>query len=77
MRQIMVLGIGCPKCEALVANARQAAAELGLDASVELVSDMDVITPYEVLMLPALVVDGQVKMVGRLATAEEVKKWLR
>jgi small redox-active disulfide protein 2 len=77
MKQIQILGIGCPKCSKLQAHARSAAAELGLEASVDLITDMDVITRFEVLMLPALVVDGQVRMVGKVPAIEEIKRLLR
>ena len=76
MKQIQILGIGCPKCAKLQANARAAAEELGLEATVELITDMDVITRFEVLMLPALVVDGQVKMIGKVPGVEEMKRVL-
>jgi small redox-active disulfide protein 2 len=77
MRQIQVLGIGCPKCAAMAENAQAAAEALGLEASVELVTDMDVITRFEVLMLPALVVDGQVRMVAKVPGVEEIKRLLQ
>ena len=77
MKQIQILGIGCTKCSKLQANARSAADELGLEASVDLITDMDVITRFEVLMLPALVVDGQVRMVGKVPGVEEIKRLLR
>ena len=76
MKQIQILGIGCPKCSQLQVNAQMAASQLGLDATVELITDMDVITRFEVLMLPALVVDGQVKMVGKVPNPEQIKRFL-
>lgn len=76
MRLIQVLGVGCPKCETLVKNAEEAVRLAGIEATVQHVTDMDVITEFEVMMTPALVVDGQVKMVGRVLTAEEIRKYL-
>lgn len=74
MRLIQVLGGGCPRCSALARNAQTAVAELGIEARVEKVTDMDVITRFAVMMTPALVVDGEVKVVGRVPSAEEIKK---
>jgi small redox-active disulfide protein 2 len=76
MRLIQVLGAGCPKCAKLFENAQKAAADAGIPAKVEKVSDMDVITEFGVMTTPALVIDGQVKAVGRLLTADEIKKLL-
>jgi small redox-active disulfide protein 2 len=76
MRLIQVLGVGCPKCEKLAENAEEAARLAGVEAQIVRVTDMDVITEFEVMMTPALVVDGQVKMVGRVLSAEEIAKLL-
>lgn len=74
MRLIQILGAGCPRCNTLAQNAQQAVAELGIAARVEKVTDMDVITGYAVIMTPALVVDGEVRLVGRVPSTEELKK---
>ena len=73
MKKIQVLGPGCAKCEKLVRNAEQAAAELGLDVTIEKVTDMEEILSFGVMMTPALVVDGEVKLVGKAANARVVK----
>jgi small redox-active disulfide protein 2 len=73
MRLIQVLGTGCPRSNTLAQSAQQAAAELGIPARVEQVTDMDVITEFAVMATPALVVDGQVKLVGRVPSTEELK----
>ena len=76
MKLVQVLGPGCPKCEKLAKNAEIAVEELGIDAAVEKVTDIDVITGFRVMMTPALVVDGEVKVVGRVPTPEDIKKLL-
>ena len=77
MRLIQVLGAGCPRCEKLAQNAAEAAKLAGVEAKVEKVTDMDVITEFEVMMTPALVVDGQVKMVGRVLKSLEEQGLIR
>lgn len=71
--KLEILGTGCPKCKKLTENAEVACRDLGLDAEVEKVTDIDKITSYGVLMTPALVVDGDVKSVGKVLSVEEIK----
>jgi len=73
---IQVLGPGCAKCQKLYELARQAADELGLKAQVEKITDINVITGFGVMMTPALAVDGEVKVAGKLPAVEEIKQWL-
>ena len=73
MKKIEVLGTGCPKCEKLAAATREAADALGLEYELEKVTDIKAITQRGVMMTPALVVDGQVKVVGRVPAADELK----
>jgi small redox-active disulfide protein 2 len=70
--KIQILGMGCPKCNALEKNARDAAAELGIAADFEKVNDTDRIMEMGVMMTPALAVDGDVKSVGKLLTKEQI-----
>lgn len=74
---IKVLGTGCTNCKRLEANTRQAVEELGLDAVIEKVTDIKDIMKYGVMKTPALVVDGKVKIMGRVPSAEEIKKYLK
>ncbi len=76
MRKLQVLGVGCAKCEALFRNADVAARELGLEYSIEKVSELSQIMAFRVMMTPALVVDGQVKLVGKASDVESIKKLL-
>jgi len=73
---IQVLGTGCPKCHKLEEIARQAAGELTDDFIVEKVKDIQKISQFGVFSTPALVVDGLVKVTGRVPSLEEMKKIL-
>ena len=74
--EIKVLGPGCPKCQTLENNTKNAVAELGLDAQIGKVTDINEIAYYGVFMTPGLVVDGEVKIVGKVASIDEIKKIL-
>ncbi len=74
--KIEVLGPGCPRCQSLEANVKQAVNELGLDAQVEKVTEMGRIMAYGVMTPPALAVDGKVVAKGKLFDVEEIKKIL-
>jgi small redox-active disulfide protein 2 len=73
---IKVLGTGCANCKKLEQNAKEAVNELGIEASVEKVEDFGAIAKYGVMRTPALVVDEEVKIVGKVAKVEEIKKLL-
>jgi small redox-active disulfide protein 2 len=71
---IQVLGTGCTRCKTLFENAQKAVQELGVDALVEKVEDIQKIMAYEILMTPGLVIDGVVRAAGRVPSAEDIKK---
>lgn len=73
---IKILGTGCSNCKKLEANAREAVKELGIEASVEKVEDFKDIMAYGVMKTPALVVDELVKVMGRVPSVEDIKKYL-
>ncbi|KAJ48936.1 small redox-active disulfide protein 2 [Clostridium tetanomorphum] len=73
---IKVLGSGCTNCKKLEENTRKAVEELGVDATIEKVTDMKDILSYGVMKTPALVVDEKVKVMGRVLSSEEIKKYL-
>ena len=77
MTLVQILGTGCAKCEKLKKNVEQAIQELGVEAQVEKVTDITKITNFGVMMTPALAVNGQVKVVGKVATPEEIKAFLK
>jgi len=76
MKEVKVLGPGCPKCVQLMKQTEQAIQELGLACSVEKVTDIQQITSYGVMMTPALVVDGQVMVTGKVPALNDLKKML-
>lgn len=74
--EIKVLGTGCQKCEQTEQNIREAVAEAGISANIEKVSDLMEIAKYGVFGTPAVVVDGQVKSVGKIPKKEEIMAWI-
>ena len=76
MKKIQILGIGCPKCQKLAANAEKAAKGLGIEYEVEKVTEIQKFTSFGVMMTPGLAIDGEVKSAGRVLTVDEIKKVL-
>ena len=76
MKTLQILGTGCAKCRMLADRTEQAARALGLDYTLEKVTDIDAIVAFGVLATPALVVDGEIKVAGRVPTAESLKALL-
>jgi small redox-active disulfide protein 2 len=76
MKKLQVLGPGCPKCEELAKRTEEAAKALGVEFELEKVKDLNQMMSMGVFMTPALVVDGQVKSVGKVPTEEELKKMI-
>jgi len=74
--RIEILGTGCPKCKATMANAEKAVAEAGVQAEIVKVEDLGEIASRGVMMTPALAIDGEIKAVGKIPTVEEIKAWL-
>jgi len=74
--KIQILGTGCPNCKKLTENAERAARELGIDYEIEKITKIDDIVNFGVMVTPALAVDGQLKVSGKVATPEEIKKLL-
>ena len=72
MTTIQVLGTGCKKCASLKANVEAALKELGVEADVQKIEDINEIVKFGVMTTPALAVDGDVKIVGKVATPEEI-----
>lgn len=73
---IAILGTGCPKCDKLTAETKQVVAELGLNHEVRKVTEVAEIMKYGVMLTPALVVDGEVKVVGKVPSKDEIKSYL-
>ena len=75
--KIEIFGVGCPKCRATEANARKAVQELGVQAEVVPVYDKTAGIKRGITDTPALLVDGKLKVSGRIAEVEEIKGWIR
>jgi small redox-active disulfide protein 2 len=73
---IKVLGPGCSKCQQTKKNVKEAVAETGTDAKVEKVTNVLEIAKYGVFGTPSVVIDGQVKSVGKIPNKEEIKTWI-
>jgi len=76
MRKIQILGTGCAKCQKLAQTAEAAARATGQPYTLEKVTDLRQILSFGVMVTPALVVDGQVVVTGRVPPVEEIKKLL-
>lgn len=74
--EIKVLGTGCAKCKQLEKVVREAVDEMGLDAEVEKVTELTDIMAYGIMSTPGLVVNGEVRLAGRLPKVAEVKSIL-
>jgi small redox-active disulfide protein 2 len=75
MKQVHVLGIGCPKCLRTAKNAKAAAQSLALEIDLVKVAEIAEIAKFGVMSTPALVVDGRAKVAGRVPTVDEIKTW--
>ena len=76
MKKLQVLGPGCPKCLELAKRTEAAAKAVGGDFELEKVSELNKIMSFGVFMTPALVVDGEVKVVGQVPSIDEIKKMI-
>ncbi|MBK7644645.1 MAG: TM0996/MTH895 family glutaredoxin-like protein [Planctomycetes bacterium] len=76
MKKIQVLGTGCPKCKALTELARQAAEKSGQPYEIEKITDVLRFADFGVMTTPALVVDGVLKVAGKLPSLEQVERML-
>jgi len=76
MKKLQILGTGCPKCHKLAENTEAAAKALGLEYELVKVTNINEIMKFGVMMTPALAVDGQVKVAGKVPSPEEIKKYL-
>ena len=74
--KIEILSVGCSKCNELVHAVERLVQKQGIDAEVVKVEDMKSFCKYGVFMLPALVIDGEVKIAGKVPTDSEVASWL-
>ncbi len=76
MKTLQILGMGCPKCRTLTERAEEAAQALGLEYTLEKVTDIEAIVASGAMVTPALIVDGQLKVAGRVPTVDAIKAML-
>jgi len=74
--RIEILGTGCPKCSATMVNTEKAVSEVGIQADIVKVEDLNEIASRGVMITPALCIDGEIKVVGRIPSVEDIKGWL-
>ncbi len=76
MKLIQILGPGCARCEKLKQNAEEAVKRAGIEATIEKITDINVMIGYGVMMTPAIAIDGEVKAAGRVLSPEEIQQLL-
>lgn len=76
VKKIKILGAGCAKCRKLAEQTELAVKEMGIEYGLEKITDIQEIVSHGVMSTPALVVDGQIKAVGRVPSVEEIKKMI-
>jgi len=75
--KIEILGTGCPNCKKLNELAEEAVNELNLSAEITKITDINKIIDYGVMMTPALVIDGDVKVAGKIPSKQEIAEWIK
>ena len=76
MKKIQILGTGCSKCKKLAENAEAAAKELGIEYEIEKVTQINDMMAFGVMVTPALVINGRVKVAGKVVSSEDIKGML-
>ncbi len=76
MKKIKILGTGCPKCKQLAELVTKVADEMGVQYELEKVTQINDIMKYGVMITPGLVVDGQVKIAGKIPSAAQIREYL-
>jgi small redox-active disulfide protein 2 len=76
MKKIQILGTGCPKCKKLAENAEAAVKDLDVECEIEKVTQINEIMKFGVMVTPALAIDGQVKVTGKVVDVDAIKKML-
>jgi small redox-active disulfide protein 2 len=77
MKQIKVLGPGCPKCKTTFHNVEEAVKQLGIEAELIKIEDIEEMMQYNVLTTPVLMIDNVIKIKGRIAQIDEIKELLK
>jgi len=74
--KIEILGTGCPKCKKLTELSKDVVEELGISVEIDKITDINKIIEYGVMVTPALVVDGDVRVAGRIPSKQEITEWI-
>ncbi|MDD3248388.1 MAG: thioredoxin family protein [Methanosarcina sp.] len=74
--KIEILGTGCVKCKKTKENIEKVLKETGVEAEVLKVEDFETIMKYGVMVTPAVVIDGEVKLAGKVPDEKEIRKWI-
>ena len=75
--KITVYGTGCSKCKAVEKAVKEAVDKLGADAEIVKIEELDKIMELGILSLPALAIDNEIKVTGRIPTSSEIEKWIK
>lgn len=75
--EIKVLGMGCPSCKKLLAITERAVKEMEVDANIIYVTDMEEITKTGIMSTPGLMIDGEIKVMGRIPKLKEIKELIK
>ncbi|MEA1984119.1 MAG: thioredoxin family protein [Euryarchaeota archaeon] len=75
--KIEILGTGCAKCKKTFEVVEKAVKEAGVEADIVKVEDLDSIMNYGVMLTPGVVVDGDVKIAGKIPSIDDVKEWIQ
>ena len=76
MKKLQILGTGCPKCKKLAENTEAAAKALAIEYEIQKITNINEIMTFGVMMTPALAVDGQVKIVGKVPSPKDIEKMI-
>ncbi len=74
---IKIFGPGCPKCKAMEKHAREAVGQVGADAEVTKIEDLNEMADHGVMITPALSIDGDILVSGRVASPDEIAGWIQ
>jgi small redox-active disulfide protein 2 len=74
--KIQILGTGCPKCKKTYERTEQAVRELGICAEIEKIEDLKAIMNFGIMVTPAVAIDGDVKVSGKIPSVDEIKKYI-
>ena len=75
--KIVVYGPGCANCQGLEKSTKEAVKEIGVDAEVTQIQEIDQILEAGIIATPGLAIDGEIKSMGRVPSVEEIKKWIK